>query len=93
LSVFGESNNNQIEGVFVFKGTDVPPEMIDVPDYESYTFTRLDFNKQADKDIFEDFLADEGKFEGIPRPLTNQRSLNNPSVLLSNELINDLISN
>lgn len=73
LSVFGESNNNQIEGVFVFKGTDIPPEMIDVPDYESYTFTRLDFSKQADKDIFEDFLADEGKFEGIPRPFNQSK--------------------
>lgn len=73
LTVFGESNNNQIEGVFVFKGAELPAELLDVPDYESYSWTRMDLSAAKDKEIFEDFLADDGKFEGITRPLNQSK--------------------
>lgn len=65
MSIFGESNNNQIEGVFIFKGQELPAELMDVPDYESYTWTRMDLGQPKEKELLEDFFADEGKFNGI----------------------------
>ena len=73
MTIFGESNNNQIEGVFVFRGKEIPADLLDVPDYESYTWTRIDFSKPEERELFEDFLADEGKFQGISRPFNQSK--------------------
>eukprot|EP00835_Amoeboradix_gromovi_P004076 NODE_298_length_11435_cov_0.210303.p4 type:complete len:296 gc:universal NODE_298_length_11435_cov_0.210303:1178-2065(+) len=58
LLVIGENDNNTIEGYFVFRGHEVLPEVVDAPDYPSFTFTKIDVMQQKSK--FEDYLAWDG---------------------------------
>ena len=62
--IFGEDNANEISGYFVFRGQDIPPEMKDVPDYESYEFRRVDTNNKEERALFEDYLAWDGQLGG-----------------------------
>jgi elongation factor 1-gamma len=52
-SVFGENNDSVIQGAFVIRGQDYLPVFDVAPDYESYSFTKLDQTKAADKDFVE----------------------------------------
>ncbi|RKP24893.1 hypothetical protein SYNPS1DRAFT_33112 [Syncephalis pseudoplumigaleata] len=65
LCVLGEDNKNEIEGYFVIRGQEIPEEVTDAADFESYSFTKVD--NLADEKFRED-LADafawEGKFNG-----------------------------
>ena len=60
MLVLGENNNNKIEGFFVFRGQEVLPEIIDAPDYPSFTFEKVDILDKKYKSKFEDFLAWDG---------------------------------
>ena len=60
--VFGNSKPFEIEGVWVFKGTELPKELLDCDDTELYDWRRLD--TEADKELISEFLAWEGKFNG-----------------------------
>lgn len=52
FGVFGEDDDNEVHGVFVFRGQDVPFEVKDCPDYESYEFTKVtDFSEAAKQNI------------------------------------------
>ncbi|GAA5930955.1 hypothetical protein JCM10213_003954 [Rhodosporidiobolus nylandii] len=62
LNVYGENNNNFITGVYMFRGNDVASIMDVAPDWESYTFTPLDF--KADREFIEGVWSWEGKVNG-----------------------------
>jgi len=62
--VFGEDGKNEISGYLVFRGQEIPPEMKDVADFESYYFKRVDINSQENRDLFNDYLAWDGALEG-----------------------------
>lgn len=62
--IFGEDNNNEISGYLVLRGTEMPPEMMDVPDYESFEFKRVDINDAKQRALFEDYLAWDGELDG-----------------------------
>lgn len=62
--IFGEDNANEISGYLVLRGTEMPPEMIDVPDYESFDFRRVDINDAKERALFEDYLAWDGDLAG-----------------------------
>ncbi len=62
--IFGEDNANEISGYLVLRGTEMPPEMIDVPDYESFDFRRVDINDAKERALFEDYLAWDGELGG-----------------------------
>jgi len=48
-----------ISGAWIFRGTEIPNEMKDCSDSEYYTWTRLDFSKEADRKVLMDeFQAD-----------------------------------
>ncbi|KEY66193.1 hypothetical protein S7711_07650 [Stachybotrys chartarum IBT 7711] len=52
-SVYGESNDSVIQGAFVIRGQDYLPVFDVAPDYESYSFTKLDPTKPEDKEYLE----------------------------------------
>ncbi|KAG0166758.1 Elongation factor 1-gamma [Apophysomyces sp. BC1015] len=49
LVVCGENNNNTISGYFLIRGQEVPFEVYDAADYESYTFTKIEPSQYKDK--------------------------------------------
>jgi len=57
FGVFGEDNSNEIQGVWVFRGQEVPFEIQDAPDYESYEFTKINPANEEEKQNFNAFLA------------------------------------
>ncbi|KAI8052287.1 hypothetical protein BDF22DRAFT_687469 [Syncephalis plumigaleata] len=65
LSVLGEDDKNEIEGFFVIRGQEIPEEVTDAADFESYSFTKVD--NLADEKFRAD-LADcfawDGNFNG-----------------------------
>jgi len=60
LIVTGENNNNQISGYFIIRGSEIPEILKDVPDYPSFTFTKVDSNDAKVKAEYEDYIAWEG---------------------------------
>jgi len=62
--IFGEDNQNEISGAIIFRGQEIPPEIKAVADYESYTWRRADMEDAAQRELFEDYLAWDGKLNG-----------------------------
>jgi len=60
LIVTGENNNNQISGYFIIRGSEIPEILIDVPDYPSFNFAKVDHNDPKVKAEYEDYIAWEG---------------------------------
>ncbi|PRT55988.1 Elongation factor 1-gamma 2 [Wickerhamiella sorbophila] len=55
--VYGENNDNGIQGAFVIRGKDYKPAFDVAPDWESYSFTRLDASKPEDRALVDDLWA------------------------------------
>lgn len=53
--VLGEEPNLEIEGVWLWRGQDIMPEMKDHPTFEYYKSRKLDVTKAEDKQLIEDF--------------------------------------
>ncbi|KAG9247864.1 putative elongation factor 1-gamma 2 [Calycina marina] len=53
-SVFGEKDNSIIQGAFVIRGQEALPAFDVAPDYESYSFTKLDPTKAEDKQFVDE---------------------------------------
>lgn len=53
-SVYGQANDSVIQGAFVIRGQDFQPAFDVAPDYESYTFTKLDETKPEDRQFVDD---------------------------------------
>ena len=51
--MYGESNNSIIQGAFYVRGQEALPAFDVAPDFESYSFTKLDHTKDADKKFVE----------------------------------------
>jgi len=67
LLIFGEENNYEIHGAILLRGAEWPAaEMADIPDTESYKWTKIDLETVSaeDKEFFDDLWAWEGKFKG-----------------------------
>ncbi|KAG5650009.1 hypothetical protein H0H81_001087 [Sphagnurus paluster] len=62
--VLGESNNSVISGCLILRGQDFKPVMEVAPDWESYSFTKLDLDNEADKAFFEAALAWDLEIDG-----------------------------
>lgn len=52
-SVFGVANDSIVKGAFVIRGNDAKAAFDVAPDYESYTFTRLDGSKAEDREFID----------------------------------------
>ncbi|CED83369.1 Translation elongation factor EF-1 gamma [Phaffia rhodozyma] len=57
VGVLGKANDSIITGTLILRGQDVVPVVSVAPDWESYEFTRLDLENEADKTFFEGALA------------------------------------
>lgn len=55
--VYGENNNNGIRGAFVVRGKEFEPAFDVAPDYESFSFTRIDPSNEADREELADLWA------------------------------------
>jgi elongation factor 1-gamma len=62
--VLGDDNKNHIKGVWLFRGTDIPPQVKECPDFDIYEWRQLDLNNGADKELLEDYWAWDGKLGG-----------------------------
>ncbi|KAI1920970.1 elongation factor EF-1 gamma subunit [Ophidiomyces ophidiicola] len=58
-SVYGESNNSIIQGAFLVRGQEAIPAFDVAPDWESYSFSKLDSSKAEDKQFIEDQWAQD----------------------------------
>jgi elongation factor 1-gamma len=57
VGVVGTSNNSVIAGVFVARGPEIKPVVEVAPDWESYTYERIDLDNAEQKAFFEAALA------------------------------------
>ncbi|KAI0686926.1 elongation factor 1-gamma [Cytidiella melzeri] len=53
MGVLGESNNSVISGALVARGQEIQPVVDCAPDWESYSFKKLDLDNPDDKAFFE----------------------------------------
>jgi elongation factor 1-gamma len=66
LCVLGEDNANCISGYFVIRGQEIPFEVSDAADFDSYTFVKVDHSDEKVKSEVADYFAWEGDFGGKP---------------------------
>ncbi|KAJ1993434.1 hypothetical protein H4R33_000689 [Dimargaris cristalligena] len=66
LLVLGTDNDNEISGYFVVRGQEVPYEIYDAADYESYDFAKVDPTDAKIKEEVGDYFAWEGPT--LPKP-------------------------
>ncbi|KAJ1865923.1 hypothetical protein LPJ57_006040, partial [Coemansia sp. RSA 486] len=65
LLTLGEDDNNMIWGYFIVRGLEVPEEVTDAADYESFNWTSADFKDPKTRAEIEDCFAWEGP--NLPR--------------------------
>ncbi|KAK4505361.1 hypothetical protein PRZ48_003324 [Zasmidium cellare] len=56
-SVYGVTNDSVVKGAFVVRGQEALPAFDVAPDFESYSFTKLDPKKEADREFVNDQWA------------------------------------
>jgi elongation factor 1-gamma len=64
VCILGEDNDNVIAGYFVFRGTEIPFEVKDCADYDSYSFTKADHTNKQDQEKVNAFFAWDDVIEG-----------------------------
>eukprot|EP00296_Roombia_truncata_P000148 JP435811.1.p2 GENE.JP435811.1~~JP435811.1.p2 ORF type:complete len:405 (+),score=184.09 JP435811.1:1-1215(+) len=64
--IAGEEPELEITGVWLFRGQDLPPELLAVDDTELYEWTKLDPKDPAVKSKVENYWCWEGTFNGKP---------------------------
>ncbi|CAG8691181.1 21633_t:CDS:2, partial [Cetraspora pellucida] len=64
LLVLGEDDKNEIAGYFVIRGQEIPEEVTDAADFESYEFKKVDHTDSQVRCNFEDYLAWDGHLDG-----------------------------
>jgi len=64
ICIFGEEPNLQVSGVWIFRGQDIPAEMTFTDDCEHYTWTKLNPDDEATREMVGDYFAWEGNFGG-----------------------------
>ena len=57
--VLGDEPNLEIEGVWLWRGTGIPQEAIDHPQFEYYKTRKLDLNNKEDEDLIRAFWGAE----------------------------------
>ncbi|THU94244.1 elongation factor 1-gamma [Dendrothele bispora CBS 962.96] len=64
VGVLGKTNDSIISGALILRGQDVEPVVNVAPDWESYSYSRIDLNDAAQKEFFEGALAWDLKVDG-----------------------------
>jgi len=64
MGVLGKANDSVISGALIARGQDIEPVINVAPDWESYTFSKIDLADSAQKEFFEGALAWDLKIDG-----------------------------
>ena len=64
VGVLGTTNNSVISGVLIARGQDIKPVVDVAPDWESYSYKKLDLDNAEDKAYFEAALAWDLEVDG-----------------------------
>ncbi|TPX39016.1 hypothetical protein SeMB42_g06517 [Synchytrium endobioticum] len=64
LVVLGEDNQNEISGYFVVRGLEVPAEIKEAADYESYEWIKVNTNDPSVREGFNAYIAWDEVIEG-----------------------------
>jgi elongation factor 1-gamma len=64
LCIFGDEPNLEISVCFLFRGQDIPAEMLECDDYEHYEWKKADTDDSKTKELINDFWAWDGNFNG-----------------------------
>ncbi|KAJ6626018.1 elongation factor 1-gamma [Mycena sp. CBHHK59/15] len=64
VGVLGAANNSLITGALILRGQEAEPVVSVAPDWESYSFTKLDLSDAAQKAFFEGALAWDLEVDG-----------------------------
>lgn len=68
LGVYGDEGDLVIQGVWLWRGTEIPEEWKEHNSYEYFRFKKLDHTNEEDRKLLEDYWCnlDEGLVEGRP---------------------------
>jgi elongation factor 1-gamma len=64
VGVLGVANDSRIAGTFILRGQEAGPVVNVAPDWESYSYTKLDLAKDEDKAFFDAALAWDLEIDG-----------------------------
>jgi len=64
MCVLGEDNANEVAGYFVIRGQEIPFEVSDAADFDSFNFVKVDSTDSQVRTRIADFFAWEGDFDG-----------------------------
>ncbi|KAF7458119.1 putative elongation factor 1-gamma [Cryptosporidium felis] len=65
INIVGQGNEFDYQGVFMFRGLEIPEEMQSHPSFEYHTFKKLDFSKPEDKKLIADYFCNDDEVEGV----------------------------
>jgi len=57
--ILGDEPNLEIEGVWCFRGKEIPAEMHEHPQFEYYNHRKMDFNDKKDFNLIKEFWSAE----------------------------------
>jgi len=64
LIIFGDEPNLEITVCFLFRGKEIPAEMVECDDSEHYNWRKAETNDPATRELINDFWAWDGSFGG-----------------------------
>ncbi|KAJ3993470.1 elongation factor 1-gamma [Lentinula boryana] len=64
MGVLGQANDSVISGALIARGQDIAPVISVAPDWESYSYAKIDISDPAQKEFFEGALAWDLKIDG-----------------------------
>ncbi|EEA06783.1 eukaryotic translation elongation factor 1 gamma, putative [Cryptosporidium muris RN66] len=65
INVVGDDDDFDYQGIFLFRGQDVPEEMRSHPSFDYHSFSKLDFQDPEDQKLIEDYLCNDDEVEGL----------------------------
>lgn len=66
IDVVGKDSSYDIQGVWMFRGQDIPQMMKEHPSFEYNIWKRLDHTNAADKTLIEDYFCNDDEVEKTP---------------------------
>ncbi|KAK6589579.1 elongation factor EF1-gamma (glutathione S-transferase family) [Cryptosporidium xiaoi] len=65
INIVGGNGEFDYQGVFLFRGNEIPEEMVSHPSFEYHTFKRLDFSNNAERSLISDYFCNDEEVEGL----------------------------
>jgi hypothetical protein len=84
VGVLGTAKNSVITGALIARGSEIQPVVQVAPDWESYTYERIDLDNAEQKAFFEAALAWDLKVEG--REWADGKNVRRPCFIFSQKI-------